>query len=72
MKGLCKYSGESPESAKIELLAVCQRLEQMGKLLDVMVKNVLTGICKCSHAEFKKIFEDVRSLRDQTWLGVSE
>ena len=72
MKGLCKYTRESTESTKIKVLAICRRPDEAGKLLNDSVDDIMTGLCKCSHSEFKKTFEDVRSLRGQTLLGVSD
>lgn len=70
--GLYKYKRESPESAKVVIIAVCRNLDEAGKLLDDSVDDILSGLCRCSHAEFKKTFEDVRSLRGQTLLGMGD
>ena len=72
LTGLYKYQGESPESAKVVVLEVCKNLYEAGKLLSDSVDDILSGLCKCSYAEFKKTFEDVRLLRGQTLLGVQD
>ena len=71
-KGLFKYSGESPSIAETEMVAVCRRLDEAGKLLDDSVDDVLSGLTKVTHKEFKKTFEDIKSLRGQTLLGVRD
>ena len=68
IKGLTKYQGESPGIAQTEMVVVCTRLDDLGRLLHNSVNDVLDGLQKCQHEQFKKTFADIRSMRGNDML----
>ncbi|KAL7462232.1 hypothetical protein ACHAXS_002621 [Conticribra weissflogii] len=71
-KGLGRYSGENPGIAQTELVAICTRLDEVGKLLNDSVNDILDGLQKCSHDQFKKTFADIRSMKANELLGTKD
>ena len=59
--GLLSYTGENVEAAQIELKAICTRLFERDRLPSDAPSDVIKGLTKVSHPEFKKIFEDLLS-----------
>ena len=68
-KGLMSYKGENVESARVELVAICTRLEEKTLLPADSVNDIIKGLAKCSHPGFAKIFDDFGSARRNTLMG---
>ena len=68
--GLLKYSGENVDTAQVEMTAIATRLSEVGQLPSDAVDDVLEGLKKCSHEEFKNTFSQFKTLKKQTLLNV--
>ncbi|KAL3768918.1 hypothetical protein ACHAWU_010259 [Discostella pseudostelligera] len=66
--GLFGYVGENVEVARIELLAICSRLDEEESLQSDSVNDVIEGLSKCSHKVFSKIFSDLATARRNTLM----
>ena len=71
-KGLLSYTGENVEAAQIEIKAICTRLFERNKLPSDAPNDVIKGLTKVSHPEFKKIFEDLLSNQKNTLMPSSK
>jgi len=56
-KGLTRFTGESVTIAKKQLIVACTRLSDVGQLPQDTLKDVLTGLSKCSCESFRKVFD---------------
>ena len=68
-KGLRMYPNESVREMTISTLAICTRLEEANRLPEDSVQDVLTALCNCSHEKFRKQFDTLRTIRDNSILG---
>lgn len=69
--GLLSYTGENVEAAQIEIKAICTRLFERDRLPSDAPSDVIKGLTKVSHPEFKKIFEDLLSSQKNTLMPTS-
>ena len=53
-KGLTTYKGENVEAARVELVAICTRLNEQNLLPADSVNDVIEGLNKCSHKGFSR------------------
>jgi len=69
-KGLRMFPNESVRELSISTLAICTQLSEASRLPEDAVNDVLTALCNCSHEEFRKQFDTLRTIRDNSILGI--
>ena len=69
-KGLRMFPNESVRDMSISTLAICTQLSEAGRLPEDAVLDVLTALCNCSHEGFRKQFDTLRTIRDNSILGI--
>ena len=68
-KGLRIYPNESVREMTISTWAICTRLEEENRLPEDAVQDVITALCNCSHEKFRKQFDTLCTIRDNSILG---
>ena len=68
-KGLRGVVGENVETACVEVMAVCTRLAEKDLLPKDSVNDIITGLSKCTHKGFSKIFEDFKTSRSNSLMS---
>ena len=68
-RGLTKYVGENVNQARLQLEAVCTRLDEVDRLPEDSVDDVVDGLIGCSFTEFSKVFESFKTNRKLESLG---
>lgn len=67
--GLLKIKGENVSTAKLALLAVCTRLSDSDRLPHDAVNDIIEGLSKVTHSEFKDVFKNFKLTRVNSLLG---
>ena len=60
-KGLFLYKGKNVRNAKIEMLAITERLETNGSLLIKSKEKILQGLSKCTDKSFGAVFAALKT-----------
>ena len=68
-KGLTSYVGENDEATRVELMAICNRLDEHSMLPADSVNDVIEGLSKCSHAGFSSTFAEFMRARKNSLMG---
>jgi len=68
-KQLTSYAGKHVESARVELMAICTRLDEHKMLPADSVNNVIEGLRKCSHVGVSSTFTEFIQARKNSLMG---
>ena len=60
-EGLYAFPGENVSTFKTALVPIAKRLSTAGQLPTSATETLLMALSKCSHADFSKMFSDLRS-----------
>ena len=68
-KGLTTYKGKNVEAARVELVAICTRLDKQKFLPADSVNDIIEGLAKCSHKGFSLTFAEFQRARKNTLMA---
>ena len=69
-KGLRMFKNESVRDLSIAALAICTQLSEASRLPEDAVQDILNALCICSHEGFRKQFDTLRTIRENSILGI--
>lgn len=71
-KGPALYHGENIRTAKLELVTIATRLDEVNRLPEDTVNQVLDGLSKASHVEFSRTFSEFKRHRGNSLLSIGK